>query len=348
MANVIKIKRYAAFANIPTSGYQVGEFIFALDTKQLFLCNSLDSKVEIGMNSSFGDYLKIGNNLSDLDDPEIARNNLSVFSKTEINNLLSGLNWKPDVMVVTTENIVLSGLHTIDGIAVPLNARVGVVKQTNQIENGIYISSSGAWYRSVDANSSPELVGATFGVAQGTLAETVWRVFTDNIVLGTTPIEIQQFNGLKSYIDGFGIKFVNGNEIQLDLTELGTATSMAADDEIIFIDMDQTGTSKMKRISRTNFLASTGMVSDTFKVKVTQGGTEGYLDEVTAATEGIKKGSGLPSTITFQLAVDGLTAETVVNPYVDLVPMFDSSADAHRKVTIANLVKNIELDGGSY
>lgn len=349
MANTIKIKRYAVGSSIPTTGLNIGEFIFAMDTNKLYLCNSATTKIEVGMNSTFTDFLRKDQNLADVNDAAAARTNLNVYSKGEVDNLIAGVNWKPDVLVVTTGNIALTGLQTIDGVSVPAGARVGVVKQTNATENGIYIASATAWSRSADANTATEIMGATFAVAQGsTQAETIWRVYTDSITIGTTPIDIQPFNGIKSLTDGLGIKFINGNEIQLDLTELsGGFTGMATDDEIVIIDISATGTAKMRRITRAQFISDAGIVSDTYKVMNMAGSTPQYLDAVLSTSEGVRKESSTAG-MAIKMAINDLTAETGTDPVADVVAMYDNSAAAHRKVTLQNLVANVTIDGGAF
>lgn len=349
MANKIQIKRYALEANIPATGLNIGEFIFALNTKKLFICDSATTKIEVAANSALGNYLLKTANLSDLTDVAAARTNLDVYSKGEVDNKLAGINWKPDVLVVTLGNVALTGLQTIDGILLTAGARVGVVEQTNATENGIYVAASGAWTRAADANSPTELAGATFAVAQGsTMAESIWRVYTDTITLGTTPIVIEPFSGIKALVAGFGIKFVNGNEIELDLTELQSAfTGMATDDEVVIIDVSATGTNKMRRIPISQFLVDAGIVSDTYKVMNMAGSTPQYLDAVVATSEGVKKESSTAGML-IKLAVNDLTAETVTDPAADVVPVYDASAGVHRKVTLQNLVANVNLDGGTY
>lgn len=350
MANSVQIKRYALEANIPAAGYLPGEFMVALNTQKLFLALTANTKMELTNNSVLANYLLKANNLSDLTDIAVARTNLDVYSKGQVDNLIAGINWKPDVLVVTVGNIALTGLQTLDGVLLTAGARVGVVKQTNATENGIYIAAAGAWSRSSDANTAVELAGATFAVAQGTtMAETIWRVYTDNIIIGTTNIDIQLFNGIKALVAGFGIKFVNGNEIELDLTELnGTFTGLdAANDEVIIIDVSAAGTSKMRRMKVTQFLSDAGMVSDTYKVMNMAGSTPKYLDDVIGASEGVKKDSNAGG-MTLKLAINDLTAEVLTEPTADVLVMYDNSAGAHRKITIQKAVENVAIDCGSY
>jgi hypothetical protein len=62
------------------------------------------------------------------------------------------LAWKAPVRVATTgANITLSGLQTIDGVALAAGNRVLVKDQTDAITNGIYAANTGPWVRTSDA-----------------------------------------------------------------------------------------------------------------------------------------------------------------------------------------------------
>src|SRR4051812_2823136 len=76
------------------------------------------------------------------------------------------------VLVATTANITLSGLQTIDGVAVTAGKRVLVKDQTDATENGIYEASAGTWYRAADARSSRAInKGVTVHIQSGTANE---------------------------------------------------------------------------------------------------------------------------------------------------------------------------------
>lgn len=102
---------------------------------------------------------------------------------------------KNSVRVATTANINLSGIQTIDGIALSAGNRVLVKNQNTASQNGIYVVvSGGAWTRAEDADASIEVTpGMMVPVEQGaTLADTRWQLITDGaIVLGTTALTFQ-------------------------------------------------------------------------------------------------------------------------------------------------------------
>lgn len=91
----------------------------------------------------------------------------------------------------TTANITLSGLQTIDGIALAARDRVLVKDQTDASENGIWLAQTGAWTRSADFDGSLDIVkGTLVSVHSGAAgANSYWRVTTaDGAVIGTDDI----------------------------------------------------------------------------------------------------------------------------------------------------------------
>lgn len=96
------------------------------------------------------------------------------------------------VRLATTQDINLSGLQTIDGVVTEVGDRILVKDQEDARQNGIYLASTGPWYRASDAADSRAMQkGTTVHVQQGTIqASHVYafqtfepRVGTDNILL---------------------------------------------------------------------------------------------------------------------------------------------------------------------
>ena len=83
-----------------------------------------------------------------------------------------GLGRKAPARVATTANITLSGLQTIDSVTLADGDRVLVWQQSSQIENGVYVASSGNWTRALDFNGNRD-------VAEGTGV-----VVTDGLIYG--------------------------------------------------------------------------------------------------------------------------------------------------------------------
>lgn len=103
------------------------------------------------------------------------------------------LDIKQSVLVATTGPVVLAGVKTVDGIAVPLGSRVLVKNQALGKDNGLYLTA-GVWKRTADADTSAKVTsGLTVHVEQGAVnGDTQWHLITDSpIVLDTTALTFQ-------------------------------------------------------------------------------------------------------------------------------------------------------------
>lgn len=109
-----------------------------------------------------------------------------------------------DVRAATIANITLSGLQTVDGVALAVGDRVLVKNQATGNENGIYVASSNAWTRSADADTSAKLAAGIFvQVKEGSAnAGTGWVLSNPGaITLGTTALTFVQKTGTGSATD---------------------------------------------------------------------------------------------------------------------------------------------------
>lgn len=131
---------------------------------------------------------------------------LQLATKQYVDSVAQGLSTKQPVLVATTANITLSGEQTIDGITTS-SSRVLVKNQSAPANNGIYVSSSGAWSRSADANTWNQLVSAYVFVEEGTTqADTGWVCTSDpGGTLGVTAVTWAQFSGANTYAAGTGL-----------------------------------------------------------------------------------------------------------------------------------------------
>ena len=105
----------------------------------------------------------------------------------------SSLAIKAPVVVATTANITLSGLQTIDGVALAANDRVLVKDQTTGAQNGIYVASTGPWQRAKDWNGSGDVVTGTMVLVTGGVTNPGrWSVTTSGtITIGTTSVAFE-------------------------------------------------------------------------------------------------------------------------------------------------------------
>lgn len=112
---------------------------------------------------------------------------------TDRTNAVSGsVGLKAPCRVATTANITLSGLQTVDAVALADGDRVLVKNQTTTSENGIYVARESAWERAADCDATGDLVTGTLVlVTAGTAsALKLFRCSTSDseIVIGTDAI----------------------------------------------------------------------------------------------------------------------------------------------------------------
>ena len=131
---------------------------------------------------------------------------LQLATKQYVDAVAQGLNTKAAVLCATTANITLSGEQTIDGVTTSAS-RVLVKNQTTQANNGIYLSGTGAWTRTTDANTWNQLISAYVFVETGsTQADTGWVCTVDpGGTLGVTAVTWVQFSGAGTYTAGTGL-----------------------------------------------------------------------------------------------------------------------------------------------
>ncbi len=134
-----------------------------------------------------------------------------VPSESNVSQLTSAVltiaasDFKRSALVATTGPVALSGLQTIDGVALIAGARVLVKNQANAAQNWIYVVSAGAWTRAQDADDSAECTpGHLIGVQAGTVnSSSVWQLTnTAAPVLGTTALNFAQVLGKTGVVAG--------------------------------------------------------------------------------------------------------------------------------------------------
>lgn len=107
------------------------------------------------------------------------------------------LAFKQPVLLATTANITLSGEQSIDG-STTSEDRVLVKNQTDTTQNGIYVSSSGAWERATDFDGPGDFTSGTavYVTSGSTNAGTEWHctVSDDPPTVGTSTITWAAFS----------------------------------------------------------------------------------------------------------------------------------------------------------
>ncbi len=112
---------------------------------------------------------------------------------------LAKQDFKHSVLVATTAAITLSGLQTVDGVALSAGARVLVKNQAAAKDNGLYlVVAGGAWTRCTDADTSAKVTpGMLVPVEKGTVnADSTWQLVTDApITLGVSALAYEMAFG---------------------------------------------------------------------------------------------------------------------------------------------------------
>jgi hypothetical protein len=117
-----------------------------------------------------------------------------------VTSILDGLSTsvavKAPCRVATTVNITLSGLQTVDSVAVVADDRVLVKDQSTASENGIYVASSGNWTRAKDFDGNRDVRKGTLVVVESSGVNIYYRVTASNpIVIGTSSITFEAVSG---------------------------------------------------------------------------------------------------------------------------------------------------------
>ena len=148
---------------------------------------------------------------------------------TDIVNLLAlqsyaaGISWKQPCAVGTLGPITLSGLQTIDSYTTLAGDRVLVKNQANAADNGIYLASSTAWTRSLDADQWNDFVSAITFLEYGTQAGGAWFcTATPGGTLGVTALNWSQFTTSATYSAGTGLTLTG---TVFSITPVGTANT---------------------------------------------------------------------------------------------------------------------------
>lgn len=118
---------------------------------------------------------------------------------------LAKRDFKHSVLAATTAAITLSGLQTMDGVALQSGARVLVKNQAAAKDNGLYLVASGAWTRCPDADSSAKVTpGLLVLVERGTVnGDSGWQLVTDApITLGVTALAFDMAFGSTGVVPG--------------------------------------------------------------------------------------------------------------------------------------------------
>jgi len=234
-----------------------------------------------------------GNRLTNLAAPTAGTD---AATKTYVDNAIEGVKPKEAVRVATTGNITLSGLQTIDSVALAAGDRVLVKDQTAQAQNGIYVVSTGAWTRATDFDQlTPinEIKGAYVAVSQGaTHAGQVWICNSNPTTLNTDPITFVYFNSIATLNGGNGIN-ITGTTIDVDHD--GQGLQFVANQ--LALELDGTTLSKSAtglKVADAGITATQLATDSVITSKIQNGAVNESKLAATVAGNGLTGGAGSP------------------------------------------------------
>ncbi len=107
----------------------------------------------------------------------------------------AGFEVKLPALVVSTTNITLNGMQTIDGISVNPNDRVLLVGQTNTLQNGLWLTQTNNWTRPTDFATSLTPGQTYVLITEGSAnAGSSWICTTPTAVIDTEPLTFVEFS----------------------------------------------------------------------------------------------------------------------------------------------------------
>jgi hypothetical protein len=133
-------------------------------------------------------------------------NSTDVATKAYVDSVVTtGLVAKTPAIVVSTSNVALTGLQTIDGVTLVDSNRVLLVGQTNPVQNGLWLAHAGAWTRPADFATGTQAGQAYVLITSGTVnGGSSWLCNTPNAVIDTDPITFAEFS-LPNQINGANV-----------------------------------------------------------------------------------------------------------------------------------------------
>lgn len=274
-----------------------------------------------------------------------------------LNGLTTSVAVKPPCRVATTANITLSGLQTINGVALAEDDRVLVKDQTTQSQNGVYLASTGDWTRAKDFDGNRDVVqGTRVLVAMPNSAHAAeYEVTTANpITIDTTSITFVLRYGANATYDR------TAAEIALLVTptnyaypegtadRYGTNTTPGTTDMTSAIQTAINVSAQARRPAE--LLGSTYLVTDTLslpdKAQIVGTHLHQYLDGGAkiqfspASAKSLFVPSGAPASFRYGYSIDGLH---IVGNSADAAGNSIYAIDAHGWNKC--LVRNVAITG---
>jgi len=181
-----------------------------------------------------------------------------IVNKLYVDYLAAGLSWKQPVNAASMANITsLSGLQTIDTVSLIAGNTVLVKNQTAAADNGIYLVASGAWTRSIGADTWNELIGAIVFVVEGSQNGSAWYCTAQpGGTLGVTANYWSNFSVSATYTAGTGLTLTG---TVFSITPVGTAGTYGSASSVPVFVTNASG--QVTSVTNTSIAISNAQVS---------------------------------------------------------------------------------------
>ena len=181
-----------------------------------------------------------------------------IVNKLYVDYLAAGLSWKQPVNAASMANITsLSGLQTIDTVSLVAGNTVLVKDQTAAADNGIYLVASGAWTRSIGADTWNELIGAIVFVVEGSQNGSAWYCTAQpGGTLGVTANYWSNFSVSATYTAGTGLTLTG---TVFSITPVGTAGTYGSASSVPVFVTNASG--QVTSVTNTSIAISNSQVS---------------------------------------------------------------------------------------
>ena len=251
-----------------------------------------------------------GNSLTGLDPPI---NDNDAASKVYVDSIINGFKIKEAADVATTNDIILSGIQTIDGYLILNGNRILVKNQLNAVENGIYIADIGPWSRSSDM-----LDGSSAGQAGINILNGNTQSGNTYICTNVSPNDIVGIDDLEFTV------YISGIVAGEGLSKDGNVLNVNVDDSTIEIVSD---TLQVKNINGSQIVDSTisnsKLVDSSINI-ITNSGISGGSNvslgsSITLSTDStVVKTSGIQSISGPKIFTDNIRLESTSGIYTIL------------------------------